>query len=122
MLIADDDPALRRSLERVLRLGDYRVILADSGQVALAALASGEVALVVLDLEMPPPDGLSVLRRMRAAGDLTPVLILTARSAQLLLERDPGRVPEQLLRLQEMTGEALSQLRSLITQMRPQKN
>ncbi len=49
-------------------------------------------------------------------------IILTARSAQLLLDRDPGRVPEQLLRLQEMTGEALSQLRSLITQMRPQKN
>jgi signal transduction histidine kinase len=49
-------------------------------------------------------------------------IILTARSAQLLLERDPERVPEQLLRLQEMTGDALSQLRSLITQMRPQKN
>ena len=49
-------------------------------------------------------------------------IILTARSAQLLLDRDPERVPEQLLRLQEMTGEALSQLRSLITQMRPQKN
>jgi signal transduction histidine kinase len=49
-------------------------------------------------------------------------IILTARSAQLLLSRDPGRVPELLLRLQEMTGEALSQLRSLITQMRPQKN
>ena len=49
-------------------------------------------------------------------------IILTARSAQLLLGRDPSRVPEQLLRLQEMTGEALSQLRSLITQMRPQKD
>jgi signal transduction histidine kinase len=49
-------------------------------------------------------------------------IILTARSAQLLLDRDPGRVPELLLRLQEMTGEALSQLRSLITQMRPHKN
>jgi signal transduction histidine kinase len=49
-------------------------------------------------------------------------IILTARSAQLLLDRDPGRVPELLLRLQEMTGESLSQLRSLITQMRPQKN
>jgi two-component system response regulator MprA len=80
VLIADDDPGLRRSLERVLRLGDYRVVLADSGQAALDVLSSGEPALVVLDLEMPPPDGLDVLRRMRAAGDLTPVLILTARS------------------------------------------
>ena len=49
-------------------------------------------------------------------------IILTGRSAQLLLARDPGRVPGLLLNLQEMTGEALSQLRSLITQMRPQKN
>lgn len=44
---------------------------------------------------------------------------LTARSAQLLLEKDPARVPEQLDRLREMTGDALSQLRSLITQLRP---
>jgi signal transduction histidine kinase len=46
-------------------------------------------------------------------------ITLTARSAQILLERDPARVPEQLGRLQEMTGNALSQLRSLITQLRP---
>lgn len=44
---------------------------------------------------------------------------LTARSAQLLLEKDPARVPEQLDCLREMTGDALSQLRSLITQLRP---
>ena len=80
MLIADDDPALRRSLERVLRLGDYRVVLAETGQAALDVLSSGEPSLVVLDLEMPAPDGLDVLRRMRAAGNLTPVLVLTARA------------------------------------------
>jgi signal transduction histidine kinase len=44
---------------------------------------------------------------------------LTTRSAQLLLEKDPSRALEQLVRLQEMTGSALSQLRSLISQMRP---
>jgi signal transduction histidine kinase len=44
---------------------------------------------------------------------------LTTRSAQLLLERDPARVPEVLQRLQEMTSDALSQLRSFITQLRP---
>ena len=46
---------------------------------------------------------------------------LTARSAQLLVEKDPARVPEQLDRLQELTGNALSELRSLIGQLRPQK-
>jgi signal transduction histidine kinase len=44
---------------------------------------------------------------------------LTTRSAQLLLERDPTRVPEQLDRLKEMIVDALSQLRSFITQLRP---
>jgi signal transduction histidine kinase len=44
---------------------------------------------------------------------------LTARSAQLLLESDPARLPEQLNRLQAMTSEALAQLRSLITRLRP---
>jgi signal transduction histidine kinase len=47
-------------------------------------------------------------------------ITLTSQTARLLLERDPTRVPEQLERLQEMTGTALSQLRSLITQLRPQ--
>jgi signal transduction histidine kinase len=44
---------------------------------------------------------------------------LNAHSAQLLLKKDPSRLPEQLSRLQELTGEALSKLRSLITQLRP---
>jgi signal transduction histidine kinase len=44
---------------------------------------------------------------------------LTARSARLLLEKDPARLPEQLDRLQEMTGSALTQLRSLIAELRP---
>jgi signal transduction histidine kinase len=47
---------------------------------------------------------------------------LTARSAQLLLESDPARVPEQLNRLKDMTTDALSQLRSFITQLRPPQN
>jgi signal transduction histidine kinase len=46
---------------------------------------------------------------------------LTARSAQLLLEKDPTQVPEQLVHLQDMTSTALSQLRSLITQMHLQQ-
>jgi len=46
-------------------------------------------------------------------------ITLTARSARLLLEKDPARLPEQLDRLQEMTSSALSQLRSLIAELRP---
>lgn len=46
-------------------------------------------------------------------------IFLTTRSAQLLLEKEPARVPEMLMRLQEMTSDALSQLRSFITQLHP---
>jgi signal transduction histidine kinase len=49
-------------------------------------------------------------------------ITLTSQAARLLLARDPARVPEQLSRLQEMTGSALGQLRSLIAQLRPPPN
>jgi signal transduction histidine kinase len=49
-------------------------------------------------------------------------ITLTSQAARLLLARDPARVPEQLKRLQEMTGSALGQLRSLIAQLRPPQN
>jgi len=47
---------------------------------------------------------------------------LTTRSAQMLLKTDPARLPEQLERLQSMTGDALAQLRSLISRLRPPEN
>jgi len=81
VLVVDDDSALRRTLERALRLADYEVALAEDGQDALDALAAGDFSLVVLDVAMPPPDGLEVLRRLRAGGADTPVLMLTARAA-----------------------------------------
>lgn len=79
VLVVDDDPTLRRSLERVLRLGGYEVELAEHGQAALALLADARYAAVVLDVGMPKPDGLDVCRRLRARGDRTPVIMLTAR-------------------------------------------
>ena len=81
ILVVDDDPVLRRSLERVLRLAAYDVELVDHGQAALASLARERYSAVVLDVGMPPPDGLEVCRRIRAGGDRTPVIMLTAREA-----------------------------------------
>jgi two-component system response regulator MprA len=78
--VVDDDAALRRSLDRTLRLADYDVVLADGGRAALEELSANRFSLVVLDVAMPPPDGLGVLRSMRAGGDATPVLMLTART------------------------------------------
>src|SRR4051812_10286159 len=59
----------------------YRVQLAADGREALDALAYQPPDAIVLDVLMPEPDGLEVCRRLRAAGDRTPVLLLTARDA-----------------------------------------
>jgi signal transduction histidine kinase len=57
-----------------------------------------------------------------SVGQVIFSITLTSQAARLLLERDPARVPEQIDRLEEMTGSALGQLRSLIAQLRPPHN
>src|SRR3954467_15886022 len=79
ILVVDDEPAVRDSLDRALRLEGYKVDLAADGREALDALADDSPDAVVLDVMMPRVDGLEVCRRMRAAGNRTPVLVLTAR-------------------------------------------
>src|SRR5215203_2627089 len=59
----------------------YKVQLAADGRAALDALADQPPDAIVLDVLMPHVDGLEVCRRLRAAGDHTPVLVLTARDA-----------------------------------------
>ena len=81
VLVVDDEPAIRESLERALALESYAVALAADGEAALTRLAENPVDAVVLDLAMPGIDGIEVCRRLRRAGDRTPVLILTARDA-----------------------------------------
>jgi two-component system response regulator MprA len=81
ILVVDDDPAVRASLRRALRLEGYSVGLAGDGAEALAAVDADAPDVIVLDLMMPPPDGLEVCRRLRRAGNHTPILMLTAREA-----------------------------------------
>jgi two-component system, OmpR family, response regulator MprA len=81
VLVVDDEPAVRSALSRALTLKRWDVDTAADGREALDALGRGGVDAVVLDLMMPGVDGLEVCRRLRAAGDRTPVLMLTARDA-----------------------------------------
>jgi len=81
ILVVDDEPAVRRALERALKLDSYDVELAADGREALDHLADNPADAVILDVMMPGIDGLEVCRRMRAAGDRTPILMLTARDA-----------------------------------------
>jgi two-component system response regulator MprA len=81
VLVVDDDPAVSGALNRALRLEGYDVSLAGDGPIALEQIAVRPPDAVVLDVGLPTLDGLEVCRRLRAAGDDTPVLMLTARDA-----------------------------------------
>ena len=78
LLIADDDPGLRESLERTLTREGYRVILASDGNAALERLQAGGVDLVLTDLKMPGLSGIELLRAVKAIAADVEVILLTA--------------------------------------------
>ncbi|MFD5780316.1 response regulator transcription factor [Streptomyces sp. NPDC058220] len=77
-LVVDDDAAIRRSLERGLRLNGFSVALADGGLAALASVRDRSPDVVVLDISMPDLSGIEVCRALRADGNDVPVLMLSA--------------------------------------------
>jgi two-component system response regulator MprA len=79
ILVVDDDLAVCRSIDRALRLEGYEVTTVATGSDALEAVAASSPDALVLDLQLPDLDGLQVCRRIRDAGDDTPILMLTAR-------------------------------------------
>lgn len=81
VLVVDDEPAVRDAVQRALKLDNYDVETAADGVEALNSLKVSAPDLIVLDLLMPKVDGLEVCRRLRAAGDSTPILMLTARDS-----------------------------------------
>jgi two-component system response regulator MprA len=81
ILVVDDDRPVLESLRRSLAFNGYEVDLASDGQQALARLAEHRPDAIVLDVMMPRLDGLETCRRLRAAGEELPVLMLTARDA-----------------------------------------
>jgi two-component system, OmpR family, response regulator MprA len=81
ILVVDDEPAVQQALSRAFVLERYEVEVARNGTEALEALAGARFDAVVLDVTMPGVSGIEVCRRLRASGDRSPVLMLTARDA-----------------------------------------
>jgi DNA-binding NtrC family response regulator len=83
ILIVDDEPNVRLMLETTLASVGYEVTEASDGQAALDRVSDPENApdLVLLDLLMPRMDGMELLRRLRAVGNVIPVVILTAHGS-----------------------------------------
>jgi two-component system phosphate regulon response regulator OmpR len=79
LLVVDDDPRMRDLLRRYLTENGFEVSLAADGPAMNRLLLREPFDLIVLDLMLPGEDGLSIVRRLRGAGERTPVVMLTAR-------------------------------------------
>lgn len=79
VLVVEDEDPIRELVATALRFTGFGVETASSGAKALAAIRNGAFDLVVLDVNLPDLDGFSVCRKLRANGDATPVIFLTAR-------------------------------------------
>lgn len=110
ILVAEDEPVLGEMLVDNLQLESYHAELVRTGPDALSRMQKGGIDLLILDVMLPGCDGFTALHRLRQRGDTTPVLILSARSADqdrirgLELEADdyltkPFNLRELLLRV-----------------------
>jgi DNA-binding response OmpR family regulator len=79
LLLVEDDRMIGDSLRNALRQSGFAVDLVRDGRAAESTIASERFDLVLLDLGLPQRDGMEVLQAMRARGDRTPVIVLTAR-------------------------------------------
>jgi two-component system OmpR family response regulator len=86
ILVVEDDPPIASVLERGLGLAGYTVEVAEDGLAGLARWSEGGWSAVVLDMMLPGKDGIEVCAARRADGDITPVLLLTARDDDALRE------------------------------------
>jgi DNA-binding response OmpR family regulator len=83
VLLVEDDLAIAEPLARALRRDEHEVMVCGDGVQALEAARVTDPDLVVLDLGLPGMDGIEVCRILRAEGNRVPVLMLTARAAEM---------------------------------------
>ncbi len=83
ILVVDDDTRIRDLLRRYLAQEGFDVVLAEDGKSLTRVMQRETADLIVLDLMMPGEDGLSICRRLRAANDLTPIIMLTAKGEDI---------------------------------------
>src|SRR5581483_509745 len=81
ILVVDDDSHITNLVRRIIAYEGYSVSIAASGDEALNRTLERAPDLIILDIMLPGLDGLEVVRRLRAAGDNVPILLLTARDS-----------------------------------------
>lgn len=113
LLLAEDEKDMAAALVAVLEHSGYEVDAVHDGKAALTLAQKGAYACLVLDVMMPLLDGVTALKELRAAGDTTPVLLLTAKSEvdDRIEGLDAGA--DDYLPKPFAMGELLARLRSL---------
>jgi DNA-binding response OmpR family regulator len=86
ILLADDNPNILSFVQPTLEREGYTVVTASDGEEALYRWETEHPALLILDIEMPDPNGLAVCRKIRDSGDPTPIIFLTVRDSVSDLE------------------------------------
>ncbi|MFZ5827341.1 MAG: response regulator transcription factor [Bacillota bacterium] len=114
VLVVDDDAKITSFLRRSLALEGYQVLVANSGTEALRVVAEDPPELMVLDIMMPDLDGLEVCRRVRAAGEPFPILMLTAKDSILDRVKGLDQGADDYLVKPFALEELLARLRALI--------
>jgi DNA-binding response OmpR family regulator len=126
LLLCEDERSLSRAIVTILEKSNYSVDAVYDGEEALEYAGTGNYDGIILDLMMPKLDGMTVLKTIREKGDLTPVLILSAKSeienkvdgldagANDYLTK-PFEVRELLARIRAMTRVASEQVDSTLT-------
>jgi DNA-binding response OmpR family regulator len=83
LAVIDDDESVARGLSLNLEAEGFKVITAVDGEAGLALIKAEKPDLIILDVMMPKKDGLQVCKELREEGNSTPVILLTARSAEV---------------------------------------
>ncbi|KNB53206.1 response regulator transcription factor [Streptomyces caatingaensis] len=119
VLVAEDDPGVRSTLDQLLRFEGYRVLPAADGLEALGLLERERPDLAVVDVVMPGLDGLGLCRMLRRRGDRLPVLVLTARHevGDRVAGLDAGA--DDYLAKPFATEELLARIRALLRRTEP---
>ncbi len=114
VLLVEDDQMLGTAVVQALQDASYAVDWVADGAKASATLVRHDFELILLDLGLPNRDGLDVLRRLRAGGDATPVLIITARDTvdERITGLDVGA--DDYLGKPFAVGELLARMRALV--------
>ena len=119
VLVVDDEPDVREAVETALELEGHRVTTAVDGLDALKKLGHTEFEAIVLDVLMPNLGGFEVCGRLRAAGNRTPILILTARDSGEDTIRGLDLGADDYLVKPFALGELLARVRALLRRNRP---